>query len=63
MTMIYRALWKEFFAISIEKFNWILKFAIAFLIPSTCPSEAFNGGIETNYHGGTHAGTFPGSSL
>lgn len=26
-------------------------------------SEAFNGGIETNYHGGTHAGTFPGSSL
>jgi len=26
-------------------------------------SEAFNGGIETNYHGGTHAGSFPGSSL
>ena len=63
MTMIYRALWGKIFTINVEKSNWILKFAIAILIPSTYPSEAFNGGIETNYHGGTHAGTFPGSSL
>jgi hypothetical protein len=63
MTMIYRASWKEIFPINIKNCNSILKFSIEFLIPSPHPSEAFNGGIETNYHGGTHAGTFPGSSL
>lgn len=40
-----------------------LKIQLSFLFKNTFQAEAFNGGIETNYHGGTHAGTFPGSSL
>ena len=45
--------------LSIEFYN----FQLRFLFIITFPSEAFNGGIETNYHGGTHAGTFSGTCL
>ena len=40
-----------------------LKIQLSFLFKNTFQAEAFNGGIETNCHGGTHADTFSGSCL